>query len=215
MIRVDQITKVFDNKTILKSIDFEINRGDFLIIMGPSGSGKSTLLSIISSLARPTSGAVFYNDINISKLPEVEAGRFRNKKIGFVFQKFNLLENLTVFENILPPLVINDKRFSKEKVMDILKRFEIDKLEKVKVKKLSGGEQQRVALVRALVNDPEVLIADEPTANLDVRLKSDVISFFQEINSVGKTVIIASHDEIFLKIPKVRVLQIVDGTLVE
>ncbi len=215
MIRIENLCKKFDEKVILENINLEIMAGDFWVVMGPSGSGKSTLLSIISGLARPTNGAVFYNDLNISKLPEVDLGRFRNEKIGFVFQKFNLLEGLTVYENILPPLIINEKRIIKDDIFSLLKKFDIEKLSNVKVRKLSGGEQQRVALARALVNNPEVLIADEPTANLDPRLKFEVLEFFKRINADGKTLIIATHDEVFSKIGGVKTAKLIDGKLVD
>lgn len=214
MIKIENLCKEYDGKVILDRINLEITHGNFWIFMGPSGSGKSTFLSIISGLARPTSGAVFYNELNIAKLPEDELGKFRNRKIGFVFQRFNLLENLTVYENMLPPLIINEKPFSKDEVFKVLKKFEIDRFADTKVRKLSGGEQQRVALARALVNDPEVLIADEPTANLDPRLKYEVIDLFKQINSEGKTIIIATHDEVLTKANGVKIAKMSNGKLV-
>ncbi|MCB4203957.1 ABC transporter ATP-binding protein [Deferribacterales bacterium Es71-Z0220] len=213
MIKIKGLCKVFDGKPILSNINIDISKGDILIIKGPSGSGKSTLLSLISGLARPTSGAVYYNDMNISKLPEIELGRYRNEKIGFIFQKFNLLENLTVYENILPPLVVRKEKIDRKKIEDVLKKLELLEFINTKVSKLSGGEQQRVALARALVNKPDILLADEPTANLDYNLKMNAIKIFLQENKEGKTIIIATHDDIFLSIPNAKVAKLDNGIL--
>ncbi|MGB9731314.1 MULTISPECIES: ABC transporter ATP-binding protein [Calditerrivibrio] len=215
MIEIRHLTKIYDDKIVLQNINLDINNGDFVVIMGPSGSGKSTFLSIISGLSRPTEGSVCYDDINISKLPESDVGKFRNSKIGFVFQKFNLMENLTVYENILPPVIIAEKKITKKDIFELLKRFEIDNLSDVKVKRLSGGEQQRVALARALVNDPELLIADEPTANLDYRLKNEVIDTFKKIHYQGKTIIVATHDRVFTEIEGARIINMINGKIAE
>jgi len=213
MIKIKGLSKVFDGKPILSNININISKGDILIIKGVSGSGKSTLLSIISGLARPTSGAVYYNDMNISKLPEIELGRYRNEKIGFIFQKFNLLENLTVYENILPPLVVKKDKIDRKNIEEVLKKLELSEFINTKVSKLSGGEQQRVALARALVNKPDILLADEPTANLDYNLKMNAIKIFLQENKEGKTIIIATHDDIFLSIPNIRVAKLDNGIL--
>jgi putative ABC transport system ATP-binding protein len=217
MITIKSLYKSYDNIQILEDVNLSINNGDFIILSGPSGSGKSTLLSLISGLSRPTSGEVIFDGINISKLPEYDLGKFRNEKIGFVFQKYNLIEELTVYENVLVPLIVtnyNNKQLN-ELITRTLTIFGINDKTNVKVKKLSGGEQQRVALSRALVNNPEVIIADEPTANLDPRLKKSVIELFTTINKLGKTVIIATHDEIFRKIEHVKVAYIKNGTIVQ
>ncbi|MBZ4643943.1 MAG: transporter related protein [Deferribacteraceae bacterium] len=213
MIEIKNITKHFDDKIILSKISFTIEKGSFTVINGPSGSGKSTLLSIISGLARPTSGEVLYNNINISKLPEKDAGIFRNEKIGFVFQKFNLVENLTVYENLLPPVIIANKKFDKHHIYDMLRQLEIDSLANTKISKLSGGEQQRVALARALINNPEIIIADEPTANLDYNLKMSILKFFEKINKSGKTLIVATHDDIFVRMKGVKVVLMENGLI--
>lgn len=217
MITVRGLYKSYNDVQILTNINLSINNGDFIILSGPSGSGKSTLLSLISGLSRPTSGEVIFDGINISKLPEYDLGKFRNEKIGFVFQKYNLIEELTVYENVMVPLLVTN--YNNKELNALIARtlaiFGINDKANIKVKKLSGGEQQRVALSRALVNDPEVIIADEPTANLDIRLKSDVIELFTTINKLGKTVIIATHDEIFRKIPHVKVVYLQNGNLVQ
>jgi len=213
MIKIKNLCKVFDGKPILSNINIDISQGDILIIKGPSGSGKSTLLSLISGLARPTSGAVFYDELNISKLPEIELGIFRNEKIGFIFQKFNLLENMTVYENILPPLVVRKENIDRKKIEDVLKKLDLLEFINTKVSKLSGGEQQRVALGRALVNKPDILLADEPTANLDYNLKMNAIKIFLQENKEGKTIIIATHDDIFLSIPNARIAKLDNGIL--
>lgn len=213
MIKIQGLSKVFDGKTVLNNINLDISKGDILIIKGVSGSGKSTLLSIISGLARPTSGSVFFNNMNISKLPELALGKYRNENIGFVFQKFNLIENLTVYENILPPIVVSQKRISKKDIQELLKKLEILEFINTKVSKLSGGEQQRVALARSLVNQPDILIADEPTTNLDYNLKMAIIKILLQENRDGKTLIIATHDDVFMQITNARVVELDKGIL--
>lgn len=213
MIKIQGLSKVFDGRTVLNNINLDISKGDILIIKGVSGSGKSTLLSIISGLARPTSGSVFFNNMNISKLPELALGKYRNENIGFVFQKFNLIENLTVYENILPPIVVSQKRISKKDIQELLKKLEILEFINTKVSKLSGGEQQRVALARSLVNQPDILIADEPTTNLDYNLKMAIIKILLQENRDGKTLIIATHDDVFMQITNARVVELDKGIL--
>lgn len=215
MIKINSLTKMYDETVVLKEIDYKINKGDFVVFSGPSGSGKSTLLSIISGMSRPTKGEVIIDNINISKLPEEETARFRNEKMGFVFQKFNLIENFTVYENVLVPLIVTDYLDHEiaSRIKDTLNLFALQHKAHIKVKKLSGGEQQRVALSRALVNNPEILIADEPTANLDSELKSRVIELLIKINRANKTVIVATHDEIFLKIEGIKTVFLEDGEI--
>jgi len=213
MIKIKNLCKVFDDKPILINVNIDISQGDILIIKGPSGSGKSTLLSLVSGLARPTSGSVYYNNMNISKLPEIELGKYRNEKIGFIFQKFNLLEKLTVYENILPPLITRNEKIDRKYVEDLLKKLGLLEFKNTKVSKLSGGEQQRVALARALVNKPDILLADEPTANLDYYLKMNAIKIFLQENKEGKTIIIATHDDVFLSIPNARIAKLDNGIL--
>lgn len=181
----------------LRNINLEINKKEFVAIMGPSGSGKTTLLNMIGLLDKPTSGTIIIDGINVTKLNHSTIARIRNMKIGFVFQFFNLVNRLTVLENIELPLIARGVPRSK--------RIELVKEALIKVggdtswlyKKplqLSGGQQQRVAIARAIVGDPEIILADEPTGNLDRTSAKVVINTFTELNKRGKTIIIVTHD---------------------
>ena len=199
MIFLSALCKWYDNLKVIDDVNLEIKRGSFVVINGPSGSGKSTLLGLISGMIKPTSGEVIVNGEVISKYSDVLASDFRNKYMGFVFQKFNLIREFTVYENISIPLLVAGYSFRniKKMVLKVADYFELNSKIFKKVKYLSGGEEQRVALARALVNNPEIVIADEPTANLDYRLKKEVLDMFEKINMLGKTVIVATHDSIF------------------
>lgn len=215
MILLKDLCKQYDNTKIIDNINLEIKKGSFVVINGPSGSGKSTLLGLISGMIRPTSGEVIVNEEVISKYSDILTSDFRNRYIGFVFQRFNLIKNLTVYENIAIPLLVGDYSFRdiKKMVFEVADYFELtDKISK-RVKYLSGGEEQRVALARGLVNNPEIVIADEPTANLDYRLKKEVVNTFENINKQGKTVIIATHDSIFTRVENVITINITDGKI--
>ncbi len=216
------VTKIYDYKTpkemiAIKDLSFSVKKGEFVILMGPSGSGKSTVLSLVAALCRPTFGRVEVLGESLSKLPDFHAALFRREKIGFVFQRFNLIEDLDVFENVLAPLVPLDMAYekAKERVEAVLRRFSIDHKSSVKVSKLSGGEMQRCAIARAFVNDPEILLADEPTANLDSSLTEEFISILKKIKAEGKTVLLSTHDQRFENIDFCdRILRIEDGRLI-
>lgn len=183
----------------LKGIDLKIYKGDFTAIVGASGSGKSTLLNLIGTIDDPDDGEVYFKDINIFKLNENEKAKFRNEKIGFIFQSFNLIPVLNVLENVKIPLLLN-KKLSEQQRTDKA----IESLEEVGLKdfvystpnKLSGGQRQRVAIARALVNNPEFIIADEPTANLDSKTTMNVIDLMLKLNKEkGVTFLFSTHDE--------------------
>lgn len=199
MILLRGLCKWYGDLKVIDGVDLEIKRGSFVVINGPSGSGKSTLLGLISGMIKPTSGEVIVNGEVISKYSDVLSSDFRNRYMGFVFQKFNLIREFTVYENISTPLLVGGYSFKdiKKMVLKVADYFELTSKIFKKVKYLSGGEEQRVALARALVNNPEIVIADEPTANLDYRLKKEVLETFGKINRQGKTVIVATHDSIF------------------
>jgi putative ABC transport system ATP-binding protein len=180
----------------LKDISFEVEKGDFTIIIGPSGSGKSTLLQILGGLDRPTSGDVIIERENISNMKDQELAIVRNKKIGFVFQKFNLLSNMTALENVALPMVYAGVGLSerKEKAKELLDLVGLGNRVTHKPNELSGGQQQRVAIARALANDPTFLLADEPTGNLDTKSGIDILKVFHKLHSMGKTLVIVTHD---------------------
>ena len=218
-ITVNEITKVYgtaENRvTALKPASMEIHKGDFISIMGPSGSGKSTLLHIISGLDSPTAGMVTYDRTDIHHGSDKELSAFRRRKIGFVFQQFNLLPVLTARENILMPLLLDKVRPDEGHLMQIAGFLGLqDRLSHLP-HELSGGQQQRVAIARALIADPEVIFADEPTGNLDSKSGSEVMEMLCEIQKkLDKTLIVITHDKQLAGMAQRR-FTIVDGKLRE
>ena len=204
MIKVDKVYKIFNqgkvNETIaLKDISFNVKDEELALLKGPSGSGKSTLLSILAALLKPTSGDVEVDGKKIAKLPDNFASMYRRESIGFIFQKFNLIPTLSVYENVILPLIPStlSKEEIDKKAFQSMKKFSIEHKKDALAKSLSGGEQQRVAIARALVNDPKIILADEPTANLDTKLSQDFLTFLKELNDDKRTIVIATHDPIF------------------
>jgi len=221
MIKIKNISKNFKNNdetiTALSNISFEVKKNQLVLLKGRSGSGKSTLLSIISGISKPTSGTVFINEQEITKLPDSFASKFRNEFIGFIFQKFNLIEDLNVFDNVAAILIPQNLSKSKieKKVFNALKLAKIKHKKDVLIKKLSGGEQQRVAIARALVNEANLILADEPTANLDLTLTKNFIEILTELKKLGKTIILSTHDEIFFDLDIVdKVIEIKNGEII-
>ncbi|MCD6258518.1 MAG: ABC transporter ATP-binding protein [Helicobacteraceae bacterium] len=201
----------------LRGIDLKIEEGELVILKGPSGSGKSTILSLIAALSKPTSGDVLVDGKNISKLSDDFAALYRGKNIGFVFQKYNLLANLSVAQNITLPLIpLNPPLHELEAELEsVMQMFHIEHKKDVMVSKLSGGEQQRVAIARACINDPKIILADEPTANLDKTLSLHFIEILKELKALNKTIIVATHDPLFFGLDFVdREIEIADGALV-
>jgi putative ABC transport system ATP-binding protein len=200
----------------LKKVNFKIHKGDLIAIMGPSGSGKTTLLNMIGLLDRPTRGMVFFNGFNVSKLNDEILANLRNTKLGFVFQTFNLVNRLTVFENVELPLIPKGipRRVRAEMVKEALARAGGDEswLPK-KPTQLSGGEQQRVAIARAIVGKPVVVLADEPTGNLDRSSAKVVVETFLNLNKAGHTVVVVTHDpEVANCMEKIYVIR--DGEII-
>ncbi|MBC7194128.1 MAG: ABC transporter ATP-binding protein [Caldisericia bacterium] len=206
MKKMENIIKVFDlvveyllGKVVvpaLRGINLNIEKGDFIAIMGKSGSGKSTLLQVIGGLQRPTKGRVFINDIDLTKLNENELAIFRRKNIGFVFQSYNLIPTLTALENVELPMIFfnKDLKQRREKALSLLEKFKLENRINHKPSELSGGEQQRVAIARSLANDPEIILADEPTGNLDSKTGESIMEEFVNINkNFNKTVILVTH----------------------
>ncbi|MCK4635839.1 MAG: ABC transporter ATP-binding protein [Candidatus Moranbacteria bacterium] len=179
---------------IIKGVDVEIKSGEFVVLMGPSGSGKTTLLNVLGCLDTPEEGDYFLDNNNVANLDEDELASIRNKYLGFVFQSFNLIPDLTVLENVsLPSFYAGNESIPKAK--EILKKIGLEKRLHHRPNELSGGQKQRVAIARALINDPEVILADEPTGNLDSKSGQEVMAIFKELNESGKTIILVTHDD--------------------
>ena len=220
LIKLENVWKIYQlgkvELTVLKEMNLEINRGSFVSIIGPSGSGKSTLLNIIGCLDIPTKGKVFLDGQDIQKLSEDELAKIRGKKIGFVFQQFNLLSNLTAIENVVLPMVFQkipeEKRFGRAK--KLLEMVGLGERIFHKPAELSGGEQQRVAIARALANNPEMLITDEPTGNLDSKSGEMIMEILKELYQKGeRTIIVVTHDPQIASFSK-EIVHIKDGQIV-
>ena len=202
----------------LKNINLSIEEGEIVILKGVSGSGKSTLLSLIGGLSKPSSGEILVNAQNIAKLPDIMSSTFRHQKIGFIFQSFNLLEGLSVYQNILAPLALTKlgKEAMHEKVSLAMQLANIEHKKDQNVGSLSGGERQRCAIARAVVMEPEIILADEPTANLDKENSLIFIEILKKFKALHKTVVIATHDTLFDDLACVdRCVQMRDGELLE
>lgn len=221
MIKLKNVSKVYkiDEETdfwALKNVSLEIKEKEYVSIMGPSGSGKSTLMHIIGLLDRPSEGEVFINGKKTNNLNDEALSKLRNQTIGFVFQQFNLINKLTVLENIILPALYCRKRLDfepKQRAIELIKKFNINGKENSFPNKLSGGQQQRVAIARALIMDPPIILADEPTGNLDSKNGEIVLSLLEDLNKKEKrTVIVVTHD---LEIAKrsQRIIKIKDGQI--
>lgn len=203
--------------TALKDINLKINEGEFTSIVGPSGCGKSTLMHLIGILDTPTRGTISIFDKDISKLSDDALSKLRNEFVGFIFQQFNLINKLTILENILLPTIYNRNGFDwdpKIRALDLMERFGIETKAKSFPNKLSGGQQQRVAIARALINKPKLILADEPTGNLDSKTGAKIMELLKELNSKDKiTVVIVTHDNNIAQSAK-RKIRMLDGEIV-
>jgi putative ABC transport system ATP-binding protein len=223
MIRVTNLCKVYNqglqNEFVaLKNINLHIKDQECVVLKGVSGSGKSTLLSIIGGMNKPTSGEALIEHKTIAKLPDLHLSNFRAKSIGFVFQSFHLIENLSVYDNVTVPLIPHQKDTMQitQMVNNALKIIKIDHKKNELAKNLSGGEKQRVAIARALVNNPNIILLDEPTANLDMANSQNLITILEDLKKLGKTVVIATHDTIFDDLEFVdKIVHIQNGEIVE
>ncbi len=218
-IQVNEISKIYgvgDGKVVaLQSASMTIHAGDFISIMGPSGSGKSTLLHIISGLDQPTSGTVLYDDTDIHRGADEKLASFRRKRIGFIFQQFNLLPVLTAQENIIMPMLLDKRQPNETYLRQLIEMLGLqDRLAHLP-QELSGGQQQRVAIARALITEPDIIFADEPTGNLDSKSGGEVMKMLCEIRKkFGKTLVIITHDSKIAKLADRR-FTIIDGNLSE
>ncbi|ATV63976.1 ABC transporter ATP-binding protein [Fusobacterium pseudoperiodonticum] len=200
IITVDKVNKTYKNGSlelqVLKNISFKVDKGEFLAIMGSSGSGKSTMMNILACLDSQYEGTYILDGIDISKLTENQLSEIRNKKIGFIFQSFNLLSRLSALENVELPLVYSSvpKAERHKRAAELLEMVGLKDRMHHKPNELSGGQRQRVAIARALVNDPSIILADEPTGNLDSKSEEEIIEILQELNRTGKTIVIVTHE---------------------
>ena len=206
MIKVKNLTHYYNNDKALKNINLEINKGEFICLVGESGSGKSTLLSIISTLLKPTKGELFFENLNYKNIKDIDD--FRKTNIGFIFQFHYLINYLTVKENIK---LANEKATENE-IHNLLKILRIENLSNKYPNEISGGQRQRVAIARALINKPKVIIADEPTGNLDSKNSLNVFEIFKKLSQEQVTIIVATHDKNLAQIAN-KIYEVKDGKI--
>jgi len=220
VIQISELTKIYKMGEVdvraLDGVDLNVDEGEFIAVMGPSGSGKSTLMNIIGCLDRPTAGTYLLDNVDVSKLDRDERAVIRNAKIGFVFQSFNLLARTSAIENVELPMLYGELGWSREKrhaaARESLRRVGLAGREDHYPSQLSGGQQQRVAIARALVTNPAILLADEPTGNLDSRTSEEIMGIFQQLNDDGKTVVLITHEPDIAQYAK-RIVHMRDGQI--
>jgi len=218
VIQIEQLTKIYHLGKIkveaLRGVSFEINTGDFVSIMGPSGSGKSTLMHIIGCLDYPTGGKYFLSGQDVSKLNDDQLALFRNQKIGFVFQEFNLLPKATILRNVELPLTYNNTHSKNKKQLAVQALEEVGLGNRLnhRPNEISGGQKQRVAIARALVNRPSIILADEPTGNLDSKTGQDIMNIIKKLHDDGNTIILVTHEPEIAQYSQ-RVLHLKDGVI--
>ncbi|QOR36618.1 ABC transporter ATP-binding protein [Clostridium sp. 'deep sea'] len=219
MLKLQEIDKIYGQGDIqvnaLKKVSFNVDQGEFVAIMGQSGSGKSTLMNIIGCLDRPTNGIYEIDEANVANLKEDDLAQIRNKKIGFVFQSFNLLPRVTALQNVELPLVYSHvpQAERRKRAMSALSRVGLAERTHHRPNELSGGQKQRVAIARALVSNPTVILADEPTGNLDTATTKEIMNLFCELNDEGVTIIIVTHEDDVAEYTK-RVVTLRDGEII-
>ncbi len=215
-IRIESITKHYkvglEVVRALRGVDLTIHRNEYVALMGPSGSGKSTLMNILGCLDTPTSGSYYLNDKDVSQLRDNELADIRNREIGFVFQTFNLLPRSTALDNVALPLIYagQTKAGRRQRAYEVLDQVGLSDRTHHKPNELSGGQRQRVAMARALVNKPSIILADEPTGNLDTKTSIEIMSLLQDIHDAGNTIILVTHEEDIAKHAH-RIIRLRDG----
>ncbi len=222
MIELNEVGKVFNSGkpnefTALEGVSLSVEAGKVTVLKGPSGSGKTTLLGILGCMARPTSGRIELRGREITSLPERFLTEIRRRTFGFIFQQFNLIKGITALENIMLPAYPDGEKFAvlKARAQGLLDLFNLSQKTKAKVEWLSGGEIQRVAIARSLINNPEIIIADEPTAHLDTKLSGEFMEIMKGLKAQGKTILMASHDPIVYDSDIVdRVVEMRDGKVI-
>ncbi|WP_221913803.1 ABC transporter ATP-binding protein [Streptococcus halichoeri] len=220
LLEIEHLKKVYrtrfskEETHALKDIDFKVEKGEFIAIMGESGSGKTTLLNILATLEKPSQGSVLLNNQDITKIKEGDLAKFRLQNLGFVFQDFNLLDTLSVKDNIFLPLVLDRKSYQEmnSKLGRLANKLRIEDLLGKRPFEISGGQKQRVAIARSLMNEPQILLADEPTAALDYRHSEELLTLFEDINLDGQTILMVTHSANAASHAK-RVLFIKDGRI--
>ncbi|WP_205401528.1 ABC transporter ATP-binding protein [Streptococcus lutetiensis] len=220
LLEINHLEKVFRTRfskevtRALQDVDFKVDENEFIAIMGESGSGKTTLLNILATLEKPTNGSVILNGEEITKIKESKLAEFRLKNLGFVFQDFNLLDTLSVKDNIFLPLVLGRLPYQEmeKRIATLAPKLHIEELLEKRPFELSGGQKQRVAIARSLITNPQLLLADEPTAALDYRNSEDILNLFEDINSYGQTILMVTHSANAASHAK-RVLFIKDGRI--
>lgn len=220
LIKVDDVKKIYNGGegevVALGGVTFDVNEGEFVALMGPSGSGKSTLLTMLGAMNPPSSGSVSIDEIDVYSLSSEKRADFRSEYLGFVFQQFQLVPYLTALENVMLPLAITGKSNKEqlELAYNVLKKVGLTSKEKRLPNQLSGGEQERVAIARAIVNEPPILFADEPTGALDTKNSDEIMNLFKHLNAEGQTIIMVTHNPEFISDVK-RTIFIRDGLLDE
>jgi putative ABC transport system ATP-binding protein len=220
VIEIRGLTKVYKMGEVevhaLAGVDLDVDEGEFIAVMGPSGSGKSTLMNIVGCLDRPTSGTYILDGVDVSTLDRDARAVIRNAKIGFVFQSFNLLARTSAIENVELPLLYGDFGWPRQQrhqaALDALHRVGLKGREQNQPSQLSGGQQQRVAIARALVTNPAILLADEPTGNLDSRTSEEIMGIFQQLNESGKTIVLITHEQDIAQHAR-RIVHVRDGRI--
>ena len=219
LIEINTLSKTYESREecvlALVDVDLKIEKGEFISVMGPSGSGKSTLLTILGGLNHPSQGEVVVDEISIYKLPLERLADFRREYLGFIFQSFQLIPYLTVIENVMLPLAITEKSNREQVQMadGFLERMGLKGKERRLPDQLSGGEQERVAIARALVNSPPILLADEPTGNVDSKTGKEIMDLFKSLNQEGQTIIMVTHNPENVAFSS-RTVQLLDGKIV-
>jgi putative ABC transport system ATP-binding protein len=218
IIKTRGLSKIYNKEAsgevaALRGVTLDIREGELIAIMGASGSGKSTLMNILGCLDKPTDGKLLFDDVEINNLSDQELATLRNKKIGFVFQSYNLLARTSALENVELPLIYSDKTNISKLAKDALIAVGLEDRIHHHPGELSGGQQQRVAIARALVNNPDIILADEPTGNLDTKSSYEIISIFQKLNEEGRTIVLITHEQDIAEHAR-RIIKVSDGVII-